>query len=159
MPCVCVLVASAGLHVRGPHALGVGMRPARMQRAHVLAAAGDESPADAELSAAEAREKALAEGELPMPTPMARSAFALSDGPLGGPARGGDARTSTPGPTTSRADEVNEQLMTRVSNSLRQMRWSDEPLALTAVKTATWAAIFGAVFFEVYLTLFYQKPS
>lgn len=145
------LAASTSLRLARPGApLDIAVRPARLQRACVLAATADEP--GAELSDAEAREKALAEGELPMPTPIARSSFALSDGPIGGGPKG------TPAPPRSRADEVNSQLMTKVSNSLRQMRWSDEPLALTAVKTATWAAIFGAVLFEVYLTLIYKGP-
>lgn len=125
---------------------GVPARAARLQRACLLA-----TDADAELSEAEAREKALAEGDLPMPKPMARSAFALSDGPIG-------SQAEAPKLPLSRADEVNAQLLTKVGNSLRQMRWSEEPLALTAVKTATWAAIFGAVLFEVYLTIIYQGP-
>jgi hypothetical protein len=151
MAAALLTVLALGLH--GPAGLGskVGRsgvpqlaRPARLQPLRA-------TPSD-EMSDAEQREKALAEGELPMPTPMARSAFAMSDDALRPP--------GAPLEPTSRSDLVNSEIMTKVTNSIRNSRWSDEPIMLSAVKTFTWVAIGLAVIFEIYLALFVEhKPS
>jgi hypothetical protein len=142
------LASAAGLRLSAAPAVG---RPLRqiVTRVHAAADEPDSEP----LSEAEAREIALAEGEIPLPKPIARSAFAQPDGmvkPGGG--------TGGKPPPRSRAEEVNTQLATKVTNSLRGLRWSDEPLALTAVKTATWGAIGLAVVFEIYIQLVYAPP-
>jgi hypothetical protein len=83
-----------------------------------------------------------------IPMPVARSAFARPDGAL----KSGAAPLSRP-------QEVNTQIITKATNTLKELRWSEEPILLTAVKTATWGAIGLAVIFEIYLQLNFEYPN
>lgn len=110
-----------------------------------------------ELSEAERREVARAEGTdmptpmaTPPPMPTARSAFA-------NPTPEDEARRAAQTPTPASPDK---ELLTKTANTLRGLRWSDEPLLLTAVKTGTWFFIGLAIIFELYITSpFFQPPG